>query len=725
MTPGAIRVLLVNRQINALVKLKQALEQTGKFEVKTFGSFNAALEFLRTRSHDVAVLDFTMPRLSGVDMVLQARAIQPDIAIIASPAKPDVQSVVRDLQLSGVVDFPISARQLIPLLEHAATQTIDVIPDTSEAPVLENESDTLTIDSPDEDMGETPQETPVFSSLDSVLVNIGGFEHELGTETIDVDMSDAGYAESQSIEFILTGEFEDLKRNVQGPPLKRPKDEDADAAVDVFQKIAREEPPMPGLEENGTVGDLMAGMVDTDLQEVVDILKGAQVKSPESQPESPPEIEGEDDIGENTARLILKTALEESDSVEFSLDKLLANIQSKLPPGKEGVQPLPSWEQEEDRYSREPDFLEDGEIKAVTPPPKTLPEHKPKNPESEAPQTTDEVDEVVESPTEVPSEPLSEPPKAPVETSAIGEQESEPQPVESIAESDAVDAPVTEDDDEDRDVAQLALALTQASLELSATATLLTRDDQVLASAGDLADEDIEAIGRAIGHNWDAEPGQTRLRFINLPGTDDRYMVFARHTDDDYTLIMAFAGEMKLSLIQRQSEELLDALQSVPDVVDEDDEEVNALSQQLDTLEKEITSQMAAVPTDLFPRVDAGPLTSYAFVWLVNDPHFTLTDAVAQAIVAGLDLQLGREGWGVERLEVAEDYVYLIVGVPGERTAHDIIADLKRRAGEMAHGSDERIDPATLWSDSYLAFAPGRELAVDEIQRYINFARAR
>ena len=49
-----IRVLIINRQLVFAVTIKQALEQTGAFEVHPFTDPNAAMEYLRTHPHDVA-----------------------------------------------------------------------------------------------------------------------------------------------------------------------------------------------------------------------------------------------------------------------------------------------------------------------------------------------------------------------------------------------------------------------------------------------------------------------------------------------------------------------------------------------------------------------------------------------------------------------------------------------------------------------------------------------
>ena len=117
-----IRVLIINRQLVFAVTIKQALEQTGAFEVHPFTDPQAAMEYLRTNPHDVALIDFTITVMLGAEIVERLRMIQPDIAIIVSPVQPDSSNVIRDLRLQGMVDAPFSARGIIPVIEHAVEQ---------------------------------------------------------------------------------------------------------------------------------------------------------------------------------------------------------------------------------------------------------------------------------------------------------------------------------------------------------------------------------------------------------------------------------------------------------------------------------------------------------------------------------------------------------------------------------------------------------------------------
>src|SRR5215470_5131621 len=113
----ATRVLILNRQLAFAVKIKQALEQTGLFDVHPFTKADAAFDFLRDHPQDVALVDFTLPGRSGAKVIQQLRSIQPDLAVVISPRQPEAD--VAALNLQGMVDAPFSARDVISLLENA------------------------------------------------------------------------------------------------------------------------------------------------------------------------------------------------------------------------------------------------------------------------------------------------------------------------------------------------------------------------------------------------------------------------------------------------------------------------------------------------------------------------------------------------------------------------------------------------------------------------------
>lgn len=801
----ATRVLVINPKLKTAVRIKQALEQAGGYEVAAFTSSGAALDYLRSRPQDVVLVDFGMPELPGIDLILRVRALQPDAAIIATPDTSDVAAVARDLGVQAVLDTVIPVRQMIPVIRNAVAHMRDTLPDTAEAPALGSDSETLRIAPPENSLFPLPPAgVPEFSSLDSVLVRMGGFD-PVPPDTPTVDMRDAGYA--RSIEFVLKED------SIAPRPVLDPK----------FNQLAAEEPPMPTFEDSGTVGDLMVGVSDSNLREVVDILRsGPPARLPEEagprhpapdEPETVPDDEASTEEF-NTAQVILQTTLD--DSTPFSIDQLLSNIDMQAGSSRPGIKPLPSWIEEMNRYVREPDFLpshlpeldtmSDSSIQTTRmahpeelvpnpgdmetdrlgpqmdyPPPETLPEMP--RPVSQAPAPPeilpDEEDTARLKFQDAPPDHLPEfvPPvvshaefKPEIVPEGVSEAELPPESemIRNMPDEDAFGPPGVDEEhldvvqdraasqmemdtpleletapaqpaeldsgsygivppqvtvgtqSDDPQIAQLALALTQASLELTAEATLLARAGQIVAYSGVLPIEDVRDLGGAIGYDWEAEPQESRIRFVNLPGSGKDYMLYSRRTEDGFTLTMIFAGNMPLRVIRRQSDRLVHALETVP--------EPEAAEMVIEApAAPDIVIEAEPPPAPVEPALPArtGPLTAYGFLWLIRDPEQPLDNEVAQAIVGGLDYQLTHEGWEISTFQVFEDYVYMMAEVPGETPAHDIVADLMRRSAELAFGADMRIKPEMLWADSYLVVFPARELDIEEIQSFINFARVR
>lgn len=272
---------------------------------------------------------------------------------------------------------------------------------------------------------------------------------------------------------------------------------------------------------------------------------------------------------------------------------------------------------------------------------------------------------------------------------------AQPEPVAALA------AP-----QQDPHLAQLALSLTEVSLELTAEATLLARDQQIVAYAGRMDKEEIEELRGTIADDWDAAPGEVRIRFITAQGSGKDYMLYSRRTEDDFTLSLVFAGTTPLRDIRRQGKRLVDALLSVPE-----------------SPAPPAAPKATSAPAVKAEPVDVGTRTPYAYVWLLRDPRAHLDSAVSQAITAGLNVQMTEKQWAIKTLQVHEDYVYVLADVPGEELPYQTVRDLKRRSAEIAHAQNPNYTADRLWANSYLVVTPGRELDQDEIQQFINFDR--
>jgi REP element-mobilizing transposase RayT len=254
---------------------------------------------------------------------------------------------------------------------------------------------------------------------------------------------------------------------------------------------------------------------------------------------------------------------------------------------------------------------------------------------------------------------------------------------------------------EEARIAQLALNLTQVSLEVSAEGTILTRNNQIIALAGHLSQQDTIELATVINNDWGTGGQGARLRFITLPSSGKEYMLYSTGTEDDLILSMIFAGSTPLRVIRQQGQRLIKALGEVP--------------------EAKPAAITPAPRRDLQAVEEA--LEPYAYVWLVRAPEQRLNDAVAQSITVGLMTQLSEMHWQIEKLQVQDEYIYLYANVPGETPSYAVIRELKQRAASIAQKQDSNLEAQELWADSYLVLSPGRELAPDEIQEFVDFQR--
>ncbi|HEX2620659.1 MAG TPA: transposase [Phototrophicaceae bacterium] len=663
-----IRLLIINRQLDFAITVKKSLEQIGGFEVAPFTASDTALEYLRTRPHDLAMIDFTIRGVPGVEIIARVRAIQPDIAIIVTPKNAETMGAIRDFALQEAFDTPIPVRQLVPIIQRAIQRAREtLLPDTAEAPSL-NDSQGIKI--------LPPELSPVQKVLDILDTR------EYGTETIEVDMSD------------LDGTPDSASEAVR-------------QVISVFDTLAAEEPPLPGVEEHGTLHDLREKLLDSGERVVVELLHSNQALA-DAQP-LPPD-DGEDPDEPVLARKILEGTLDHTSPLKPLIEEVAPDSPSVRMAAVIDARDMPFAPESVAEPPVHSESLVTASAESSPTPPPALPEIK---------QGTDT--------------------HPGVDTGVIP---AAPEP-KRIDRNRIASNRIASDLSEEAKLAQMAVDLTQASLESTAEATLISRSGEVIAYAGKLAQEDIDYLKGRIAGDRSADETQSRIKFINLPGSGKDYMLFSRHTEGNFTLTMVFAGNMPLRVIRRQSDKLLAALSAVP----ESNGSINTIEIPVTDLDRLTTDDDDLTPAEGLPPVTVsggaeavkaaesapvqsavtpvytGALIPYTFIWLLRDPDQSIPESVAQAIIAGLDNYLAQQGWTTSTLRVYEDYIYLFGAVPADLPANQIIQDLKQESAQIATSKITALNPETLWADSYYALMPGRELNNEEIQRFIRFGR--
>jgi len=110
------RVLIIDPDINFMVGIKQALENTGEFQVTVSANGGAAEHALRRVTFDIALVDFDIPDIGVSDMIAVLRELQPRLPVILCPRKRSHQEQVRSIDAQGAIQKPYVARDLIPYI---------------------------------------------------------------------------------------------------------------------------------------------------------------------------------------------------------------------------------------------------------------------------------------------------------------------------------------------------------------------------------------------------------------------------------------------------------------------------------------------------------------------------------------------------------------------------------------------------------------------------------
>lgn len=654
------RILIVTTDVKFGLSAKKGLEHNGEYQVTVFSSGHSAVDYVRQNVQDLVIMDFRIRDMPGTDIIDHMRAMQPNLAVIATPDHPAVQELKLRYNIQEIINIPIRLRQLVVVIENALKVFHDEQPDTALTPPV-NTTDT------------------------------------------------ARMAQSPVLEFWLA----DVDGNtiVERTPPENEPETPIDASA-TFQRLAAEEPPMPSFEEGSTIRDLREKLSSAEqIQRVLE----------EDDTEPNPEPE-QTDSHTIPAALILETALDDSTPIRsFSLQEFISQVTER---GLPEIEPLPSWLQESERYIREPDFLADemqeltGTVEYTAS--VTMPGGLTEIEEDPGNMVTDPIEPVQRSkpPTTVPevkpsvekdvseAEEIKEDKPEPVKASApISVPELKP-----VAQSEAEGLPFTEYDHSDPQLAQLATTLTQVALELTADATVLARNGKIAAYAGKLPPSDIEELHEQLTKKWDTEndTDKSRILFATVASSGAEYMISTRSTDFGFTLSLIFSGTRPLQDIRRQSKRLVEALESIPEP--EPEPEI------IEVLEP-------SEPNIAIPSTDEiGVRLPITFLWLLRDPDATIPSAVQQEIIKTLDVELTQVGWKIADIH-APSYLYIQGDMPTSFKAREILDELMNRVSVIIHDKYPNLATENLWHDSYMILQPGREMRQEEIQRFISFAR--
>jgi REP element-mobilizing transposase RayT/DNA-binding response OmpR family regulator len=119
------------------------------------------------------------------------------------------------------------------------------------------------------------------------------------------------------------------------------------------------------------------------------------------------------------------------------------------------------------------------------------------------------------------------------------------------------------------DVNRAAQHLTRLTLESSAQAALINRENELWAYAGQLPQAAAHELGRMVARYWDKTEESDLVRFVRLNSTKAEHMLFATRLAAGLVLALAFDAETPFSTIRTQAGQLVHALSASQPVGEE------------------------------------------------------------------------------------------------------------------------------------------------------------
>ncbi len=500
------QIMLITRNVQFAIDVKRALEALGEYSVTTVAEVRNAMEQLREAPQHLVLLDVDNLTIAPAIMIEMIRSRQKDIAIVLAPDRPDAHALAESYRVQGVVDVPVLARDLIPVLNRSLEADIGTLLQTPGNQPGELSDDTIKLealvgDALEDEFGLNYTRRRLQASLD--LLNPQPPTHPV----------------YDAMELLL--EPEDEGDTVRYRVLRI---DDAGSPDTQIRAVESDESPLSAASELETLRDLAERF-------------GAEVSNDRTpaQPELPAEAapaHNADDMQDSAAfERMLNTVLDESTLLEDLTMESLFDTTRELP-GAPGREAIPAWLRETGKFIREPSFLPD-----------TLP---PISALEGAGETT------------IPAK------LAGNSQEDLSADASIASSVEEQSDSTAVSAwGLLSSRDRDPYLAQLALTMTRVMSDMTADATVLTHGGRIVAFSGNMSLEQFRAIRGCIKDDWGAQDQQSRIRFIKLPSTGADYMLCSRGTVGDHTLTMIFAGGKQLHDIRRQGDRMLSALANV------------------------------------------------------------------------------------------------------------------------------------------------------------------
>ena len=130
MLTGAPTILVVDDDLDTLHNLSDILTDMG-YQVDTASNGTAALEMVRHKAYDVALLDLKMPGMDGLTLYREIRKLRSGTVamVVTAYATTETVSEAKEAGLWQVLSKPVDFSQLLPLVDEAVRQPLVMVVD--------------------------------------------------------------------------------------------------------------------------------------------------------------------------------------------------------------------------------------------------------------------------------------------------------------------------------------------------------------------------------------------------------------------------------------------------------------------------------------------------------------------------------------------------------------------------------------------------------------------
>lgn len=684
------RVLFIDSDARALARIKKALEQAGPYEANVFVTGRAALEYAADHLPSLAIIALNVTDIPPTDLVTLLRDLVPGLPVLLrAPADSD-RRILETINAQGMVEGGYTARTLVNLMSDALQQ-----PDTNQQRTATETPRTQPDAAP-----ARPSVPPLASIMPSgsqqvrpPLPRSGHPDDDMSTFDEVLDSIEPDIPTTQDDTFHL------LVKSMQSQPDQRPLHQRRERLVNWAPDESNQSPaPDPATVPTDPLFEKLAG----------------------EEPPAPP-LEDSGTVSDliavtdfNDHRTQMPVA-ELPDDMLLGLDDLSeTDEQRDLLKAISEIDEPPSREIDLDTL---PERLAKAQLGAVRPVPE------------------DSWDAVVEPDTTPSDRPASEPrPLSEIRVPATRPSQR-----------------TTAKTEQTNEAAALALQLSAQIGESDVEASALVRDNTIVASAGDLPINDLEALIEAVDCEGVLSSNVTKVKLISLPELHLSYVVAAAPTVENMVLLSIFSENTQLGAIRGQARSIVQAFKEAEEAraaaanteappaetpyaaesVDSNQYRTGthpagrqAASTETPPVAADDASQAAPTTSEPATEIDPANLVRYACVWILGDPTGELSPDLIDALTQWVHQITATHGWLTEQIDVQPDYVSVMLGAAAEEAPASIPATLMAETAQRIVAAHPELGPAeTVWADAHLMVTPGRPLSGQEISQFISYQR--